>query len=149
MNATSELVDRSALKFNQLSIIVLTIAGFIFDTPWLPAFVAAVLLAGSFSPRLAFFKLMYRYGAKPAGILKPILSDEPAAPHIFAQFLGGIVLMAGSLLLFRGDILFGWILAGLVVLLAFVNVVFGFCAGCFLHYQFAKLGIPGFKPAHE
>jgi len=143
MGNTQNTVDLSALKFNQLSIITLVLLGFIFNQPLLPAFVAVVLLAGSVHRSLALFKLLYKRVVVPVKILKPNILAESPAPHAFAQILGGSFLAVASILLFNGFVVAGWILAWLVVFLALANVVFGFCAGCFLYLQ---LGVPGFRP---
>ena len=45
-------VDQTALKVNQASIIVLLVLAFLLNWIWLVAFVAAVMLVGTFCPRL-------------------------------------------------------------------------------------------------
>jgi hypothetical protein len=40
--------------------------------------------------------------------------------------------------------LVGWSLAGVVALLAALNLFLGFCAGCFVYYQLNRLHVPGF-----
>lgn len=145
------MLDKSALTFNQLSIVTLTAAGFILDAPVLPAFVAVVLIAGSLSPTLALFKQLYRHVVKPLHLLKPDLIDDSPTPHEFAQLLGGIVLGTGSVLLFAGSVTAGWTLAWVVIFLALANLLFGFCAGCFVYFQLGKFGVPGFTSStkHE
>jgi hypothetical protein len=144
MSASPNILDLNALKFNQLSIITLVVLGFVFNQPLLPAFVAVVLLAGSLHRSLALFKLLYKYVAVPLKVFKPNLSEESSAPHAFAQLLGGIFLAIASILLLSGLTVAGWILAWIVIFLALANVVFGFCAGCFVYFQLGKLGVPGF-----
>ena len=144
-----QTVDQSALKFNQLSIVTFTVLGFIIDEPIIPAIVAAILIAGSINKRLALFKMTYRYILKPLKLLRPRPVAESPAPHEFAQLLGGIFLGIGSILLFGRMEVPGWGLAWLVILLAFMNLVFGFCAGCFVYFQLAKLGMPGFIPQNR
>jgi hypothetical protein len=143
--STTQSLDHSALKFNQISIITFTLLGFIFSQPILPAFVAVVLIAGSINKKLALFKLTYGHIVKPLGFLKPDIVEDSPAPHEFAQLLGGIVLGAGTLFLYNGLILAGWIFAWIVILLAVANLFFGFCVGCFLYYQLGRLGVPGFR----
>jgi hypothetical protein len=145
MGSSSHTVDLSALKVNQLSIIALTLLGFILNQPILPGIVAVILIAGSVSPRAAVFKLIYQYGIQPLGILTPNISRESPAPHLFAQLVGGIFLAAGSIFLFLGYGVPGWILSWVVILLATVNLVFGFCAGCFVYFQLGKRGVRGFR----
>lgn len=145
MNIIKQTLDHSALKFNQISIITFTLLGFILNQPILPAFVAAVLIAGSVNKKIALFKLVYTHIIKTSGFLKPDLIEDSPAPHEFAQLLGGIVLSIGSILLYNNLSLAGWIFAWVVIILAAANLFFEFCAGCFVYYQLGKLGVPGFR----
>jgi hypothetical protein len=145
VNTIKQTLDYSALKFNQISIITFTLLGFILNQPILPAFVAVVLIAGSVNKKIALFKLAYVHIIKPSGFLKPNLIEDSPAPHEFAQLLGGIVLVVGSILLYNNLSLAGWMFAWVVIILAAANLFFGFCAGCFVYYQLGKLGVPGFR----
>ena len=150
MNTTPQVIDFTALKFNQASIITLTLLAFILDIPTLAGVVAVILIAGSLKPKLALFIQVYVAVLKPLNLLKPNPVEDFPAPHEFAQLLGGIVLGAGSVLLFAGSILSGWLLAWIVIILAAANLFLGFCAGCFVYYQLGKLGVPGFhSSSHE
>ena len=145
MSTIKQTLDHSALKFNQIAIIIFTLLGFILNQPILPAFVAVVLIAGSMNKKFALFKLAYVHILKPLGLLTPDIVEDSPAPHEFAQLLGGIVLGTGSILLFSSLALAGWIFAWVVIILAAANLLFGFCAGCFVYYQLGKLGVPGFR----
>jgi len=149
MNADVQRLDRSALKVNQLGIIVFSLAGFILGLPVLTAFVAAVLLAGTIDRRLALFKQTYHHVLKPLKLLAPEPAEEVRASHEFAQLLGGLFLLASSVFLFLGWPVTGWILTWIVVLLAATNLFFGFCTGCFVYFQLRKHGIPGFTPSES
>ena len=145
LDTTKQILDHSVLKFNQISIITLTLLGFILNQPLLPLFVAAVLVAGTVDRNFALFKLTYQHVIKPLELMKQDPVEDIPAPHEFAQLLGGIMLGLGSLLLFTGSILLGWVLVWIVIALAAANLIFGFCAGCFVYYQLGKLGVPGFR----
>lgn len=134
-----ERVDRTALRFNQSSIIVVLVAAFLLDRPWLVGFVAAVMVLGTINPAFALFQRFYRDVLKPANMLKPDVHQEAAAPHRFAQGMGGAVLVAASLALLSGALAVGWALAIVVIVLAVVNLFFGFCAGCFVFFQLQRL----------
>jgi hypothetical protein len=149
MNGTGQTIDLAALKFNQSAIAVLVVGGFILDTPLLPAFVAAVMILGTFDQRLALFKQTYRHVVAPLNLMEPRLVKGPAAPHEFAQLLGGIMLAAGAVLLWSGFPVAGWLLSWIVALLAGVNLALGFCAGCFLYYQLGRMGVRGFRAPRE
>ncbi|MGD1044477.1 MAG: DUF4395 domain-containing protein [Bacteroidota bacterium] len=145
MNTIRQTIDYSTLKFNQISIISLTLLGFILNQPFFPSLVAVVLIASSINSNFALFKLTYKYVIKPLNLLKPNPVEDIPAPHEFAQLLGGIVLGIGSLLLYTGSPLLGWIFAWIVIALAAANLFLGFCTGCFVYYQLRKLGVPGFR----
>lgn len=136
-------VDTSALRFNQISIVVLVLMGYIFDVRILPALVAVILLAGVIDQRMSLFRWLYKTVILPAGLLAPRIVEDDGAAHRFAQLLGGLTLTAASIALFTGSASAGWILAWIVIVLAGVDLAFGFCTGCFLYYQIQK-----FRSAH-
>jgi hypothetical protein len=134
-------VDHTALKFNQASIIILTLLAFLLDQPYLVLFVGLVLAVGTIWPGAALFKLVYRKLFQPAGWLKPNVLEDDQAPHQFAQGLGALFLLAGSALLALGQGTPGWSLAWIVIILAAINLFLNFCAGCFFYYQLDRLGL--------
>ncbi len=146
MNEPSDRrVDQSALKVNQAFIIGLLIVAFVLDSVWLVAFVAGVMLLGTAVPALSLFKRIYSDILRPAGVVKAqVIVDNPE-PHRFAQGFGGVVLLASVLLFLLGATTAGWVLVGVVVVLAGLNLFLGFCAGCFVYYQLNRLGLPGFS----
>lgn len=134
-------VDHTALKVNQAAIILFNILAFVFDRPWLVALMAAVMLVGTLIPRAGLFKLFYSHVLKPAGLLKPHLVPDEPQPHLFAQGLGGLFLLLATVAFLLEAPLVGWVLTGIVVALAAINLFFGFCLGCFIFYQLARRGI--------
>jgi hypothetical protein len=135
-------VDTTALRFNQASIIALTLLGFLLNQPLPVLFVGLVLAVGTIAPQAALFKQVYLRLLKPAGLLKAkVITDDPA-PHQFAQGVGALFLLAASaaLLVLPGSVL-GWALAWIVIVLAAINLVFNFCAGCFVYFQLDRLGL--------
>ena len=137
----SSIVDHTALKVNQTFIIGLLVIAFLLDWPWLVAFVAAVMVVGSIWPQAGLFKLVYQRAIKPAGLLKPDPRPDSPQQHLFAQAVGGLMLLLAMLSFIAGLPALGWLLAGVVVVLAAVNLFFGFCAGCFMYFQLGRLGI--------
>jgi hypothetical protein len=131
--------DRTALRVNQAFIIALLAIGFILNQPWLAVFVGAVMAIGTAFPQAALFQRIYRDVLRPAGLLKPDLHAEDPAPHRFAQGLGAAVLFAAIVALFAGAPAIGWGLAFVVIALAAINLIFGFCAGCFVYFQIQRL----------
>lgn len=143
MNEQLERVDHSALRVNQACIIVLLIAAYIFDAAWLVAIVSMVMLIGA-AVRKPGFKIVYANWLLPRGLVHAdIILDNPQ-PHVFAQGMGGSVLLLSVGAFVLGNAVLGWTLSWLVVALAALNLVVGFCAGCFVYYMLARIGIPGF-----
>lgn len=143
-------VDQSALKVNQAFIIGLLLLAYLLDSVWLVALVGLVMLVGTAVPDLSLFKRVYQHLLKPAGLVKPhVITDNPE-PHRFAQGFGGVVVVLAIIALVGGQPIIGWALAGVVVVLAALNLFLGFCAGCFVYYQLNRLGVPGFvrSPLH-
>ncbi|MGL4651716.1 MAG: DUF4395 domain-containing protein [Caldilineaceae bacterium] len=139
--APTPKVDHSLLKTNQVFIIGLLVIAFLLNWSWLVAFVAAVMLVGSIWPQAGLFKIIGQKGLQPAGILKPDVRDDIPQPHLFAQAVGGLCLLAATVSFLLGAPVVGWVLSGIVVALAAVNLFAGFCAGCFMYYQLARLGL--------
>ncbi len=140
-------VDQSALKVNQAFIIALLALAFVLDSVWLVVFVAAVMLVGTAVPSVSLFKRIYQHALRPAGLVKPdVIIDNPE-PHRFAQGFGGVVLLAAIAALLVEAATAGWLLVGVVIFLAALNLFLGFCAGCFVYYQLNKFGVPGFGRA--
>ena len=82
---TLQKVDHSALKTNQIIIIVLNILAFILNQPWLAALVALVMGIGS-TLKVPGFGFVYKSILKPRGWMKPDVLDDNPEPHRFAQF---------------------------------------------------------------
>ena len=137
-------VDMTALKFNQASIIALTLAAFIVDWPLTVIFVGLVLAVGTVWPHAALFKLVYFKLFRSRGILKARIVPDDPAPHQFAQGLGATFMVISGVLLLLGYSFAGWLLAWMVVILAGVNLIFNFCVGCFIYFQLDRAGLMSF-----
>lgn len=135
------MIDHSALKFNQMAIISLLVLAFLLDQLWLVVFVAAVMLVGTWWPNAGLFKLFYKYVLKPRGLMQAQMVADEVSPHLFAQGLGGIMLLVSVVALGAGLAVLGWLLVGIVIVLAAVNLFLNFCLGCYLYYQFARRGV--------
>ncbi len=135
-------VDHAALRTNQALIIGLLIAAFVADSPWMVAFVAAVMLLGTLRGKPGFSPVYRSF--RDRNLLKPeILQDHPE-PHQFSQALGGSFLAAAFAALLPGFDAVGWGLAWFVAALAGLNLFGGFCVGCAFYYWLSRLGVPGF-----
>jgi len=136
-------VDHSALRANQAFIIGLLLVGFLTNTWYMVAFVCAVMIIGTIFPAAGLFKLIYFRILRPLGWIKPDAIEDNPEPHLFAQGMGGAFLLASTAALLLGADVLGWALTWIVIALAVVNLLLGFCAGCFVYYQLNRLGLPG------
>jgi hypothetical protein len=103
--------------------------------------VAVSLAIGAIVPGNGPFQRFYRHVVAASGLVKPQPRVEDPAPHRFAQAMGAGVLAAAAVLLFAGATTLGWALTWIVVALALTNLVFGFCAGCFVFLQLRRSGL--------
>ena len=144
MSDTLRPVDHNALRVNQIIIIALDLLAFILGVPWISLGVGIAMALGTIVGKPGFFPV-YAGILKPLSWVKPdIIKDNPE-PHRFAQGFGTVVLLGGSAALLSGAPVLGWSLVWLVIVLASLNAFAGFCAGCFVYYQLAKLSLPGFS----
>lgn len=143
-NNSLKLVDHANLKTNQLMIILLSILAFVFNLPWLAFVVGLLMLSGTLVGKPGF-GFLYTYILQPTGIVKPVFLQDHPEPHRFAQGLGSIFLLSGSLMITIGPASLGWALVWIVVALAALNLFAGFCVGCAVYYWFNRLGLPGFS----
>lgn len=134
-------VDYMALKVNQALIIGLLTVAFVLDQPWLVAFVGMVMLVGTIWPEAGLFKLLYAKLLRPAGLLKPDPRPDKPHPHLFAQGVGALFLVAAALAFAANGVVVGWLLVAIVVVLAAINLFAGFCMGCFFYYQLVRRGV--------
>jgi len=134
-------VDHNAIKFNQVSLTVITIVAFLADLPLLVGVLALILAASTAWPQWGLFRLLYQRVALPLGLLRPNLREDEPAPHRFSQGVGAAFLALSWIALQADAVVLGWVLDLLVAVLAMVNVVFDFCAGCFVYYQLRRVGL--------
>jgi hypothetical protein len=141
----SAKIDKSGIKFNQILIVLLVSVSFIMNLPFLIALTSIIMIIGSILPEASLFRLIYLNIVKRSGIMKPEIVNESNAPHLFSHGFGGIVLLISFLLLqFFPDntgIIIGWSISLIVAVLAFINIIWNFCAGCWLYFQLQKSGL--------
>ena len=93
------------------------------------------------------FRLVYKSILLPAHVLQPhVIADNPE-PHRFARLLGAIFTGIATAALLIGAPVVGWVLVGMVVVLANLNFWLNFCVGCLIYYQLNRFGVPGFTVA--
>jgi hypothetical protein len=140
-------VDHSGLKTGQALTIILLLQGFVLNSTLLVAIVAVAQLFGALDVPYAPYRLIYQRVVKPSGLVKPHVINDNPEPHRFAMLVGAIFNGAATVLLLAGAPAAAWVLVWIVIALANLNFWVNFCAGCWMYYQFHRLGLPGFKHA--
>jgi hypothetical protein len=143
--------DRSVLKVGQAFIMGVNILafalGFVLQVRYawlLSPLIGIVMLLGVVNPELGLFRQLYLKVLRPAALVKPRIVEEDAAPHQFAQVVGAVFLLAAGAAFASDAVAIGWVLAWIVVALAFINFAFDFCVGCQVYFQLDRMRlIPG------
>lgn len=130
--------DRGALRFGQISLIVVIGIGFVVGNVAFIAFAAFMLGTALFAPTLAPQLQLYKFLVSQR-LLQTDIHDEDATPHRFAQQMGFGMVSGAVVAAVLGLSSVAWIAALVVLVLALVNVTTGFCAGCFIHAQLARM----------
>jgi hypothetical protein len=143
----ARVIDQTGLKTGQALTITLLIAGFIFGSPLIVAFVALAQLLGALDAPFAPYRLFYTQVVRRfnLALARPV-RDNPE-PHRFAMLVGALFNGAATVLLLAGIPVLPWVLVWVVIALANLNFWGNFCAGCWMYYQFNRLGVPGFTRA--
>lgn len=136
-------VDHSALKVNQITIILFNLVAFSFNLPILTAVLAVCLGLGSLL-KVPAFGFIYKYALKPWGWVKPDVLEDNPEPHQFAQAVGFIFETGAALSLYLGLPILGAVLLWIMVALPALNAFGGFCVGCAVYYWLGKIKAPGF-----
>ena len=115
---------------------------------WVTSAVLAVVLLTGSAPLLAVQAVVFAVGAvaglrwAPYGILfrllvaprlGPVRQREPEAPPRFAQGVGLLFAVVGSLGYLAGAPVVGAVATGFALVAALLNAVTGFCLGCELY----------------
>lgn len=140
-------VDHTGLRTGMALTIAILLIAFVLDSWVLVAFVAIAQLMGGLGLPVAPYRLIYQHIVKPAGIAKPHIIEDNPEPHRFAMLVGALFNGVAVLALFAGASALAWILVWVVIALANLNFWLNFCLGCWMYYQFNRLGIPGFTQA--
>ena len=142
MAETIRRVDQSGLRTGQALTIILLLAGFVLDSWLLVAVVAVSQLLGAWDAPFAPYRLFYKHVARR--FVKPhVIADNPE-PHRFAMLVGGVMNAVAVVALLAGASTVAWVLVWIVIALANLNFWLNFCLGCWMYYQFNRLGVPGF-----
>lgn len=138
--------DRSVLKVGQVILISGLLIGYVVALLQpaaaiaLPIF-ALMLLGGAASPSTNLPRQLYTTLLKPRGWVRPRVSVEDAAPHRFAQLVGGTFLAAASIAALLDHLAVAWTLGWIVIALAFLNFALDICVGCIVYTQLVRIGV--------
>jgi hypothetical protein len=108
-------------------------------TQWWPllAAQAVVFAIGAFiGLKPAPYGLVYRYLVAPR--LGPATEREDAAPLRFAQAVGFVFALAGTIGFATGLTVFGVVATAFALFAAFLNAAFDFCLGCEMYLLFKR-----------
>jgi hypothetical protein len=140
-------IDQTGLKVGQAITILLLLAAFILNSWLLVAVVALAQLLGGLDAPFAPYRLIYTRIVKPSAIVKPdVIVDNPE-PHRFAMLVGALFNSVAAIAWLVDASAIVWVLVWVVIALANLNFWLNFCAGCWMYYQFNRLGVPGFTRA--
>jgi len=139
---SSPRVDTHLGKFSQACTVVLAALAFLFSQPIVVLITAIILAIAALAPSISPYRLLYRGIVLPLHLWQPRIVEDDPAPHRFAQGVGAVFLIAASIILFLTKATaVGWTLDLIVFVLAAINLIIGFCAGCFVYYHLGRLGL--------
>lgn len=143
------VVDQTGLKTGQALTILLLLAAFVIGLPvgvGLVFIVAVAQLLGALDVPFGPYRLVYKVVVRRFNLAAPNLIQDNPEPHRFAMLVGAVFNFSATLLLLvgGGGITVGWVLVWIVIALANLNFWLNFCLGCWMYYQFNRLGVPGF-----
>lgn len=139
----STQIDHAEIKLGQIFTMLMSVAAFMFMEPaYLIALGGIFLVTGLYRP-LSPFVLIYRYVAKPLGLMRSDYRLDNIQPHAFGQIIGAITVVLAIVLLYLGYDIAGWTVVWILFGLTLISYL-GWCIGCFLYYQLYRLGLQGF-----
>ena len=129
---TPAAVHPWAPRFAQAITGLLCLEAVLFQTPAVVAVAAALIVLALIGPRWS--PVAYLFALLP---VKPA-ELEPSRPVRFAQWIALVMLAAAIVLLYAGAPTAGWILTGMVAVVALFSAISGICVGCIAWKQIAR-----------
>lgn len=114
-------------RFAQAITGVISLEALIFQDPWAVVVALALVVVALAAPRYSPVNWLFRRIARPATEL------EPVAPVRFAQGMAAGGLGAALLLFAFGRATAGWIVVGVIAVVALFSAISGICVGCELY----------------
>ena len=134
-------VDEVSARLVAGGVVVLALLVLALQAPWLLAVIAVgFVLRVAAGPRLSPLALLMTKVVRPR---VPVAErPTPGPPKRFAQAMGATMATAGAVLaLGFGLETAGYVFAGLIVVAATLESVFGFCIGCRIFAVLMRLGV--------
>ena len=128
---STEKVDERVTRLNALLVILLVIAGFLFNSVIFPLFLTADFFMRGFT-RLKYSPLSY-LSSQMANTLQLDKKIIDKAPKIFAARIGFIFSLAISVLLLLNFNTAALITGGILVVFASLEMALAICMGCILY----------------
>ncbi|WP_291429724.1 DUF4395 domain-containing protein [Deinococcus sp.] len=130
--------DLSALKFNQVTVVLVTLLAVILTLPVLTLILGAAMLLGALRPDLSPMRAAYGLLGRSVGLRPEVVDEDPRAHH-FAQGVGGTFLLASAAFTLAGLLVVGALLGVVVIALAVLNLTQKICVGCLMYFQYRRL----------
>ncbi len=130
--------DLSALRFNQVTVVVITALAVVLRLPWLSVLLGLAMFVGALRPGLSPMRWLYRVVGHRLG-MRPEVVDESPEAHLFAQGVGGVFLLASGLTGWAGLGILSAVLGVTVIALALLNLTAHICVGCLMYFQWKML----------
>lgn len=131
------------------AIVTTVVLAVVLVTGWWPLLAAQTLVfaLGAFAgPRVAPYSMLYRWLVAPR--LRPTTEREDAAPLRFAQGVGFVFALVGTVGYVLGSDAVGLVATALALFAAFLNAAFNLCLGCEMYLLIRRfLPKPGTEPA--
>ena len=143
-NAQLQKIDHTVIRVSQVSLIILNLLAFVLDLP-VVAVISSIFMFIGVLRRKPAYDFVYSMFIQPLKLAKPEVLLDNREPHQFAQLLGTVFTMLGSIFLMLGIPVLGWVLIWIVIALAALNVFGGFCVGCAMYYWLGRMKVSGFN----
>ncbi|WP_018505256.1 DUF4395 domain-containing protein [Parafrankia discariae] len=136
------MVDPRGPRFAAAVTTVVLAITIITGSPWLLLAQTVVFLVGAVAGiRNAPYGLVFRYLVRPR--LGPPADLEDETPPRFAQAVGAVFGLVGTVGLLAGPAALGYSAAALAFAAAFLNAAFGFCLGCQIYLVLRSATVKG------
>ena len=122
--------DLSALRFNQVTVVVVTALAVVLRLPWLSVLLGLAMFVGALRPGLSPMRWLYRVVGQRLG-MRPEVVDESPEAHLF--------LLASGLTGWAGLGILSAVLGVTVIALALLNLTAHICVGCLMYFQWKML----------